>query len=360
MLTSGGWSTESVQVREGTIVGLEDAGAGDTQGMEGRIDCDGLHVVPGLVETQVNGGWGIDLQVEPSRLWELGGHLASIGVTAFLPTLTTNGSENLTLALDTWADGPPPGRWQGAEPIGWHLEGPWLTVAGAHDASLLRPPPSLLAEELRPDRGVRLVTLAPDISGAEPTIRELVSRGVVVSLGHTATDVADAQSAFAAGATMGTHLFNVMGGLPHRDPGLAASLLLGDAWVGLIADGHHVAPEMIDLAWRLASDRIVLVSDAVASMQPSEATAQSVARLADGTLAGSLVGLDQCVRNVMRFAGADLAAAVAAASTNPAQCLGLGDRGRIEPGARADLVGLDRDHVVRFTMIDGQLVYDAR
>ena len=193
-------------------------------------------------------------------------------------------------------------------------------------------------------------------------IADLSRQGVVVSCGHSEATAAQAEAAFGAGATMGTHLFNAMPGLHHREVGLAASLLLGETtYLGLIIDGEHVDPEMIKLAWRLARRRVVAVSDAVAFMGTAAAGATGDAvHLYDGTLAGSTIGLDGAVRNLMAFTGCQLADAVASASTIPARCLGLSDRGRIEVGQRADLVGLDDDANVVLTIVAGALVVDQR
>jgi N-acetylglucosamine-6-phosphate deacetylase len=322
------------------------------------IDVGHLFLSAGFVDLQINGGWEYDLQADPTSLWDLAARLPEVGVTSFLPTLTTNGHEHLNVALDTLLDGPPAG-WSGAQPVGWHLEGPWLAEekAGAHDRARIAPPPRHLDERICPEGGVRLVTLAPEVDGAIALIGELVGRGVVVSLGHTAATADVSRSGFAAGATVGTHLFNAMGGLHHRSPGLAAALLLDDVWVGLIVDGHHVAPDLVDLAWRLAGPRLVLVSDAVAGMG---IRADPVARMADGTLAGSLVGIDQCARNLVDFTGASMAEVLATTSLNPARALGLGDRGTLDVGARADLVALDSHGNVVLTIVNGEIVVDHR
>jgi N-acetylglucosamine-6-phosphate deacetylase len=191
-------------------------------------------------------------------------------------------------------------------------------------------------------------------------IRQLTERRVVVSCGHSEASAAQSRVAFEAGATMGTHLFNAMSGVHHRSPGLAAALLMGNVYLGLIVDGFHVAPEIVQLAWRLGRGRVVAVSDAVAAMGTAAAAAGDPVRLADGTLAGCAIGLDTAVRNLVRFTGCDLADALLAASDVPARCLGLADRGRIEEGHRADLVGLDPDGNVVLTLVAGLVAYDKR
>ncbi len=322
------------------------------------LDVDGNRVGPGFIDLQINGGFGVDLQSNPAGLWELGARLPSIGVTAFLPTLTTNGYALLDQALAAFEERPP--NYQGAEPLGWHLEGPWLSEAkrGAHARSKLAPIPDPLPEWFAPERGVAMVTLDPERAGAEFATRELSDRGVVVSFGHTEIDHAAALDAYRWGASMGTHLFNAMLGLGHRSPGLAAALLSErcPARFGLIADGEHVDPVLIDVAWRLAGDRLVLVSDAVA---PLGMTTEPVLRLEDGTLAGAVIGLDQAVVNLAGFTGCSAAAAHHAASTRPADVLVDATRGELWPGLRADAVVLDDDGAVAATIIGGELVYTA-
>ncbi len=265
-------------------------------------------------------------------MWSVAAELPSFGVTSFLPTLISDGFDRAEEALEILATGPPSG-WRGARPLGLHLEGPWLhpNRVGAHALAALRdlPHPSRLPDHISAEAGVRLVTLAPELPGGHELIRELRRRGIVVSCGHTTATADQARAAFAAGASMGTHLFNAMSGLHHRDPGLAAALLAdkgsgdADVAVGLIADGHHVAPEMIALAWRLAADRIVLVSDAISLLGTTE---QPVGRRSDGTLLGATMGLDACVRNVVAFTGAALTEVVPAASSRPQDVVGSGVR----------------------------------
>lgn len=278
-------------------------------------------LVPGgYFDIQINGGWGHHFSDDPASIWSVGAHLLERGVTQFLPTLVSDGFEQLDVALDVLAEGPPTG-WVGAEPIGWHLEGPWLNPqrAGAHRRSAIREID--LPDRLTRADGVRLVTLAPEVPGAGEAITELVRRGVVVSMGHSDATAVQAGAAIDAGAALGTHLFNAMSGLHHRSPGLAAALLdRSDVHVGLIADGHHVAPQMVRLAWRLAAGRIVLVSDAVSMLGTND---EPVARLADGTIAGATMSLDQCVQNVVAFTRAELADAVAAASSVPRALFGV-------------------------------------
>lgn len=303
-------------------------------------------IAGGYLDLQINGGWGHHFSTDPASIWEVGARLVEHGVTQFLPTLVSDGFDLLADAQAVLRAGPPT-DWLGAHPIGLHLEGPWLAEAraGAHPRSALRPPDLTGIADFD---HVRLVTIAPELEGAAEVIGRLVDRNVVVSLGHSAATAEEASAGLDAGATMGTHLFNAMSGLTHRAPGLAAALLLDPrATFGIIVDGHHVDPLMVRLAWRTAGPRMVLVSDAVSLLGRSD---DVVARSADGTLAGSTIGLDQCVRNLMSFADAALIDAAAAASSVPRAVLGI----ESPPNTFVELD--DRGAVIR-TMIDGVVAH---
>lgn len=315
-----------------------------------------MRVDGGYFDVQINGGWGHHFSDDPSSIWTVGTELLALGVTQFLPTLISEGYNRFEEALDTLASGPPAG-WVGAIPVGWHLEGPWLAVerVGAHRLeSLELPDLDRLHPLLGRDHGVALLTLAPELPGALEVITELVDRGVVVSLGHSNATFEQAMAGFAAGARMGTHLFNAMSGLHHRAPGLAAALLsddfgrAGGPCVGIIADGEHVAPEMIRLANRLIGSRLLLVSDAVSLLGSGDD--RPVAKRTDGTLMGATVGLDRCVANLVAFTGCTMHAAVSAASNVPRRLLSV--------DAVADTyVEIDDAGVVMQTVMAGSAVY---
>jgi N-acetylglucosamine-6-phosphate deacetylase len=340
------------------------------------LDARGLRVVPGFVDLQCNGGWGIDLAAEPERLWELAALLPRTGVTAWLPTIVTGPPAARARALAALRAGPPPSLRAVplATPLGVHYEGPFLAPdrRGAHPPSWLRRPgdPELVDEVAgwSADAGVRLVTLAPELPGALDLVRALVSRGVVVSAGHSSATAAEAEAGVDGGIRYVTHLFNAMSPLHHREPGLVGVALTDDRLtVGVIADGLHVDIRAVRLATRALGDRLSLVTDAVAALglvpgdarlgdQAVVAGADGV-RMADGTLAGSTLALDQAVGNAQAMAGLDLEAAVRAVTSVPSGLLGLLDRGVVAPGAVADLVLLDDDGRVVATVIGGRVAY---
>jgi N-acetylglucosamine-6-phosphate deacetylase len=241
--------------------------------------------------------------------------------------------------------------------LGVHLEGPFLADGrtGAHDRRWVSPP---VDEGWSREGGVAIVTLAPEVPGALAVASALAARGVVVSVGHSDATVAEVGAAVDAGATWVTHLFNAMSPLHHRAPGVVGAALSDERLrFGIIVDGTHVDPEAVRVAWRAAGSRLVLVTDAVAAMGTPDHEPGSGVRLADGTLAGSDLTMDQAVRNLVAFAGCSPAQAVDAATATPAAVLGLADRGALRPGAVADLVVLDRSLEVVATVVRGVVAY---
>ena len=356
VLRDGAWVPEDLVVRAGSVA------AGPAEPGAEVLDVSGFLLAPGYVDLQCNGALGIDVTRAPDRLWELAAALPRWGVTAWLPTVVTAPVGAVDAALAALAGGPPDG-WRGATPLGLHLEGPFLAPAkrGAHPEPLLRPPSLDAIAGWSREAGVTLVTLAPELPGADAVLRTLVDRGVVVSLGHSAATAAEATAGVDAGARWVTHLFNAMAPMHHREPGLAGVALADRRLhVGLIPDGVHVHPSVVALAQRALGPRLTLVTDAVGALGMPRTSSEPGVRLADGTLAGSDLAMDQGVRNLVAFSGCAPAEAVHAASTAPAAVLGDATRGALHPGARADLVVLTPDLHVVSTFVAGEIVHDAR
>lgn len=363
----------AVLVEGGRITAVDTASALPCPAGARVIDAAGLLLVPGFIELQFNGGFGDDFTDDPTTIWRVAEALPRYGVTAFLPTIITSPPEKVALGQQVVTQHRPAG-FRGAEPLGLHVEGPFLNPQkkGAHNPAYLRLPDLAAVAGWSPETGVRLVSLAPELPGALDVIRALAGRGVLVSAAHSMATYDQARAGFDAGIRYGTHLFNAMPALGHRDPGLPGALLADDrVTVGMIVDGIHVHPAMVALAWRvLGPGRLNLVTDAMAAlgMAPGvhrlgdfEVTVdESSARLADGTLAGSILALDQALRNLIAFTGCALRDALATVTTTPARALGLAhERGRIAPGYVADLVLLTSDLRVRAAMVAGEVAYVA-
>jgi N-acetylglucosamine-6-phosphate deacetylase len=332
-------------------------------------------LLPGLVDLQVNGYFGVELMATDPDGWAtVVTRLPETGTTAFLPTFITAPPGALGRALRAAAALVPalPGR--AARVLGVHAEGPFISPArkGAHrEAWITDPTPAATGELLNAGQGVlRLVTLAPEREGGMAAVTRLAEAGIGVSVGHsdaTARQVAEAAS---RGARMVTHLFNAQRPLHHREPGVVGQALADSRLTsGLIADMRHVCPEVCALAFSAAPGRICLVTDAAAcaGMAPGRyvlggepielptGDGEPPVR-ADGTLAGSALRMDVAVANLVA-AGIGLAEAVAAATRLPADLIGRPDLGRIARGAAADLAWLGDDLRTRATWVGGELVY---
>jgi N-acetylglucosamine-6-phosphate deacetylase len=332
------------------------------------VDLDDCLIAPGFIDLQLNGAAGRDFTTEPEAMWSVGQTLARSGVTAFLPTLVSAAPAAIGAAIAAFRSSPPDAR--GATPLGLHLEGPYLSPIrrGAHPIASLRPPDAVEADHWSRARGVRLVTLAPELPGALQLAAGLHARGVVVAAGHTDAGADLAAVSVNAGVRYVTHAFNAMRGLDHREPGILAGLLT-DARVviGVIVDGHHLDDGILRLVHRLVgSRRVSLVTDGIAattgvggSLAGARVTVRGgAARLQDGTLAGSVATLDACVRRMASASGVDVEGAIQSVTRVPARLLRLNDgQGRIRRGGRADLTVLDRAGEVVATVVAGRPVY---
>ena len=346
-----------VAIEDDAIVAVEfDDGAAAVNAAAGLP-----YLAPGFVDVHVH-GWGGHSAMGPVE--DLDGMARALlrqGVTSFLPTAWTTPMAELHAFADRVRAWIPSAPDDGAQPLGFNLEGPFISHAkkGAHDPSLILSPADVPWSEIEPlVEGLTVTTIAPEIPGGLELIRRLRDLGVRVSIGHSGADLDGAVAGYDAGGTTTTHLFNGMTGLDHRSPGVAvAALTRDDAYVELIADGHHVHPAVWTIIERTKpSDRLMLISDALsmAGMGDGHVTIGGMeieirngrCTLPDGTLAGSVIALDTAVRNVVAN-GSSLAAAVGAASRNPLAMLGVTDRGRIAVGQRADLVELDEALGVR-------------
>ena len=338
------------------------------------VDVSGCYVIPGLTDVHFHGCVGADVSdADAQGLADMAAYELSRGVTQICPAGMTLAAEQLEKVCTTAAQHRA-NQVPGAELVGIHLEGPFLAAAkkGAQNGAWLRNPDVALLRRLEEcSQGlVKLVSVAPELEGAMDFIRE-VKDEVSVSLAHTTANYDIAMAAFEAGANHVTHLYNAMPPFAHRDPGvIGAAADSKDAYVEIICDGVHVHPAVIRATFRMMGrDRMVLVSDTMraAGMPDGEYTlgGQAVfvkgnrAELADGTLAGSVTDLMNCMKTAVSF-GIPLEDAVMAAAVNSAKSIGIYDRvGSLDVGKDANVVVLDQDLNLKAVLFRGQLVHGA-
>jgi N-acetylglucosamine-6-phosphate deacetylase len=321
-------------------------------------------VSPGMIDLQVNGAAGHEVAGGAGSIDAISRWLVQSGVTAWLPTVVTADAARYPLVFASWGA---IDRETGAIPLGLHLEGPFLSPArkGAHQLRYIEAASDELFAQWLGETSIALVTLAPEREGAIERIRLLIDRGIVVSLGHTDATCEQFLSGIDAGATKATHLFNAMSPIHHRQPGAMVAALLDDrVTCGLIPDGVHAHPEMVRLALRTKGpDRIAIVSDMMSATGlgagdyslggQTVTVTETTARLADGTLAGAVITMDDAVRNLVDW-GVSPAEALYMATTTPAHTLGDMTRGRLVAGTRADLTLWSADLEVQHVIVGGR------
>ena len=353
---------------EAALVGTEIV-PGDVEVVDGLVTACGLAgpngsgtAVPGFVDLQVNGFAGVDLMGADAESYRrVGEAMLETGVTAYLPTFISAPEKDLVAALRGV-----PIETEGPRILGAHLEGPFISKArlGIHPASARRDPDPALLERLLAAGPVRIVTLAPELPGADELIDLLLERAITVSCGHTDATAEQALEAFDRGAKTVTHLFNAMRPFRHRDPGLAgAALAREDVVVQIILDGVHLAEETARVVWQSAAGRVALVTDAVTAAGNGDGTylfggsevvvRGGTARGPGGVLAGSTLTMIEAVRNLHGL-GVPLEQALAAASTVPASVIGLPTLSRLDVDFPADVIVLDDNLELDRVFIGGQ------
>lgn len=333
-------------------------------------------LAPAYLDIHIHGCAGHDVtEATPEALRAIGGYLATRGVGGYFPTTVTSPrSETLrTLSglareIAHW----PTNGIAGARPLGIHLEGPFLShpKRGVHTDSLIEAPSVALFEQFwqASEGTIRLMTIAPEIEGADELIAHAISLGVRCSMGHSNARACEAQKGFAAGARSATHTFNAMRAIDHREPGIAAYVLDNDnMFAEIICDGIHVDPLMVKLFYKSkGDDRAILVTDGMSAtgmpdgnylLGEMQVEVQEGRATSNGTLAGSVLTLDRGVRNFVHFADASLNAAVNAASRNPARLMGIEDGwGCLERSRAANITVLSAEAEVLQTFLHGRPV----
>ncbi len=357
LLTDGQFHAARIEVSQGRIRSISALGRDE-------LPSTDLILAPGFVDLQVNGIDDVDVWSTAlagnTIAWErINNLLLDQGVTSWCPTLVTAPLDVYRAAIDfvknqSQVTGQP-------HVVGVHLEGPFLGDAvGAHRVQYVSEPN---ANWLRDHAdGVALMTLGAEVTGAVEACTVLSTSGCKVSIGHSRPTRQQFEDCVGAGATLVTHLFNAMSGVHHREPGLATWALTNEhVYASLIADGIHVVPETIALAFAAKPNKMVLVTDAVAWRAGAAGRVQlamrdGAPRLEDGTLAGSAVTMPEALKVCVHQAKVQLNQALLATSTHPAEVLGLTDRGRLQSGCYADFIGLNVDLDVGAVWMQGQRV----
>ena len=305
------------------------------------LDMDGNLIAPGYIDLQVNGGFGVDFTEGLEQLQKVAAGLPRYGVTAFLPTIISTFPEKYRQIIASFYP------CQGATPLGIHLEGPFLNPeqAGAHQKKYFLEFEKGVESCYGPLKNVKMVTLAPELLGAANVIAELNNQGILVSAGHTQASFDEMNQ---SGIKLVTHLFNAMGPFHHRAPGVIGAVLTRpELHYTIIADGIHVHPAALKMAWEANPKGLILISDAMVALGEGQGkyrfggldveVEDNRATLA-GTkrIAGSVLTLDTAVRNLSQATGCSIIEAIEAASLKPAKILGLSQKGHLEFGADAD------------------------
>ncbi|WP_223701208.1 N-acetylglucosamine-6-phosphate deacetylase [Sutcliffiella deserti] len=333
-------------------------------------------LVPGFIDIHIHGAGGADMMDStPDALRKMTSILPQEGITSLLATTITQEEKEISNSLANvvkFMKSQP--RLGEAEILGVHLEGPFISPkkAGAQPVSHIQHPSQKLFERWQTiaDGNIKVVTMAPEEQGGLEFIKHAVSQGVVVSIGHSDATFETVEQAVTLGASHVTHLYNQMRGLHHREPGVVgAALSINDIYVEIICDGIHVHPQVVKATYNAkGSEKMILITDSMRAkwledgnydLGGQEVTVTSnTALLKDGTLAGSVLKMDEALRNFLDFTGASLLEGIKVASENPAKRLGVFNRkGSIRVGKDADFIILDNKNEVTMTFCRGELSY---
>lgn len=340
-----------------------------------RIDLDGKYLIPGFIDIHVHGGHGTTFGIGDlaERLQDYSQWIASFGETGFVMTIAGATADALEKTIKAYVK-LMPDSYTGAEPLGLHLEGPFLNLEkhGAFNPDWIRAADSEeMNRYIKAGQGwIKHVTLAPDSKPAYEVAELLSNEGIIAALGHSNSDYENASKALSGDFRHITHSYNAQSPLHHRKPGVVGAVLASDKVTAeLIADGRHVHPAAMKILVRcLGCERIILITDAMEGTgQPDgeyEIVGQKVivkdqqATLPDGTIGGSTATINQCVRNMVKSVGVPLKDVVRMASYNPARFLGLDEQiGQIKTGYKANLAVIDRDINAFHTFVKGKLIY---
>ena len=350
---------------------IKDVGAGKK--VEGE-DLSGLIVLPGFVDSHIHGALGFDtMDADESGLKRMEQFLYSKGVTTFLPTTMSCPFENLVRTLDFIKDYK--AKYPSTSVEGVHVEGPYISQEkkGAQNPNFVRPPKIEEVKQLVENYKdiIKVITIAPEIENAIEAIKIFEQSGITTSLGHSAATYDEFFKGYMAGSRRMTHFFNGMSPFHHREVGLVGGgLIHEDMYIELICDKIHSTPEAIKLVFKNKDlDKVILITDSMRAtgLKPGEyelgkqkvIVNETSARLTDGTLAGSILTLNEAVKNVISITGFPLKDVLKSAVTAPLNSIRLYDRGRIRKGFKADLVVIDEKLDILMTIKNGRVVYSV-
>eukprot|EP01119_Soliformovum_irregulare_P021015 TRINITY_DN6900_c0_g1_i1.p1 TRINITY_DN6900_c0_g1~~TRINITY_DN6900_c0_g1_i1.p1 ORF type:complete len:390 (-),score=118.16 TRINITY_DN6900_c0_g1_i1:54-1223(-) len=377
ILRDGALVNDTLRIQDGQIIERPFTPEEVAQNIQ-RIDAQGMIVSPGYIDIQLNGGFGLDFSsvadLTKNAVSTVAKRLLEHGVTSFCPTIITSDAQSYKqiLPLISRSKGSP----KGAEVLGIHLEGPYLSNIGAHKKECVR---SGIADwneiqELYGDlKDVSIITLAPELPGAIQVIPEFVKRNIAVSIGHSNSTIVQAEEAVQAGATLITHLFNAMTPFHHRDPGIIG-LLTSEVsqkrkiYFSVIADKIHAHPYSVKISQKIHPDGFILITDAIPilgmpanvvhQLGPNEVVMKDGRAVvaSTGILAGSAISMEEAVRNVRSF-GLSIVDSLEAATLHPAQSLQLEKKGNFRVGSDADFILLNSELEVQATYVGGELAW---
>lgn len=362
----------SIIVKEGKIIAL-DKKNNVPNGFE-VIDAENKFVVPGFIDIHVHGGGGADIMDgTKTAIKKVAETHCRCGTTSFLPTTMTMNNDKITSSLKNinkvYLEGT-----GSAEILGIHLEGPYINPEkkGAQKEIDISKPSISEFQKFNEASGnlIKMITIAPETTGAIGFIDQLSGYKIIVSIGHSDATYEQVMKSINAGLSHVTHIFNAMRGLHHREPGVVgAALSSSELSIELIADGIHVHPKVMEILIKLkGAEKIILITDAMrAAGKPDgkyDLGGQEVivkngqAKLKNGTIAGSVLTMDKAIRNLVETVGISLIEAIQMATISPAECLGIeGKKGSLKPGKDADIVILNRELEVELTMVKGKVIY---
>lgn len=382
LIRDGDLIEDDLWVRDGIIVNPEYIFFSEKVTADVTVDCDGAILCPGFIDVQINGALGVDFSVNTDNIEEgvakVAKGILEHGVTSFCPTIVTSSESTYKQIVSRVKK--KNGSKEGAGVLGLHLEGPFISKEkkGAHDVNLIQTFDNgmvdltkIYGEDLT---NVAIVTLAPELAKSGEVIKELVERGIKVSVGHSVANLIQGEEAVLQGATFITHLFNAMLPFHHRDPGLIGLLTSKKVptdvpYYGVISDGIHTHPAALRIAHRVDPKGMVLVTDAIAGAglpegehrfgsQTMEIKGNRAVIKGTQTLCGSIATMDMCVQHLRKSTLCGTVRALEAASLHPAKLLGISDKkGTLNFDSDADFIVLNDDLVVLATYIAGECVW---